>query len=167
MSQQQPKNRIKNLSRAEKSVNQIRLALEQLRERNNSSIERNGLNLFTVNFVCRLLNINFAEMQFHGFTDINRNAVKYYYILAGLLIQGRPVTRTYLMDFLGVNHVPCNKIIDNLINSGYIAETKARRHNNFKGKIIYKTYDTGIMLTAQGIDKLTFLNDLLTDKRLF
>lgn len=106
-------------------------------------------------------------MQFQGFTDTNRNAVKYYYILAGLFIQGRPVTRTYLLDFLGVNHVPCNKIINNLINSGYIAETKARRHNNLKGKIICKIYDNGLILTAQGIDKLTFINDLLTDKRLF
>lgn len=161
------KNRVKRLRRSEKSVNEIRLTLEQLRSRNNTTEEENGINIFTASFITKLLNVTFEEMQFKGFKDINRNAIKYYYILAGLLIQGRPVTRTYLINHLGFNFVPCNKIITNLVNAGYITETKAGRHENLKGTIIYKTYDTGIMLTAQGIDKLTFLNDLLTDKRLF
>jgi predicted transcriptional regulator len=167
MNQPQPKNRNKGLKRAERSIKEISGALEQLKARNNCTIEQSGLSVFTATFVTRLLNVTFAEMQFEGFTDRNLKAKTYYYILAGLLIQGRPVTKTYIINYLGLSFPASDRIIKNLIASGYISETKAGRAENLKGRFIYKKYEHGIMITGKGLDKLTFINSLLTDKRLF
>ena len=159
-------NRSKGLNRAERALKFISHSLADLQARNNSTNEGNGIVIFTVVDITRLLNIKFTDLQIEGVKDADRRAKTYYIVLSGLFLHSKPVTKTYLINYLGFSYSAAMPVINNLIKSGYIQEAETSRTVNFKGKAI-QAHESGIKLTAKGLDKLAFITDLLTDKRLF
>lgn len=159
-------NRSKGLNRAEKALLPVKKTLANLHARNNSTNEEAAILLFTTVFISRLSNIKFSDLQIEGVKDYNRKAKTYYILLSGLFLHAEPITKTYLINFFGFSYTAAMPVINNLIQSGYIKESESSRPEQIGGRFCQIKRDA-IQLTAKGLDKLAFITDLLTDKRLF
>lgn len=159
-------NRIKGLSRAEKALKNTGKILSDLHTMNNCTNQEAGIILFTASFICKLANLKFSDLNIEGIKDHNRKAKNYYLLLSGLLLHRKAITKTYLINYLGLSYSAAMPIIENLINSGYIENSICSRVHNLQG-VKFKAENMGIKLTAKGLDKIAFITDLLADKRLF
>lgn len=159
-------NRVKGLNRVNRLLKNLPKRVTSLRDGNNSStlVLMNALS--AVIYIARLNNITLHEMGFIDLVDHNRRAKSYYNILSGLYLLGRPSTITQVMDMIGSDHKATKPIISKLLTAGYIREKRTAKQSNFLGSSTTRHLD-GIELTAKGLDKLIFINSLLSDTSQF
>lgn len=155
----------KGLARATKSNKTIALTLKDLHERNNTSIERSGLQLLLFTAFIRLFNITFADLQISEFQPVSIQSHKNYALMIlSLYISGKAAKSEVITSY-GLHYETSKKILSQLTQAGYIEVIINKSLHKWNMKAHYRDVPH-LQLTSKGLDLANHIGSLLIDDRL-
>ena len=160
-----PKYEKKGLHRSLPSLKLIFRSLEQVQTGSNNPIHVATLQLFLSVFVKRLYNITYSDLQINAPTVVKETSTANYCIVFFGLLMHYKCTRNQLIKQFGLNYRTTTKIIDQLIQLGYIRTyTERLLRHEASGRRFLKE-QSFIELTSKGYDKANEVFKILIDWR--